>query len=209
MTAIGVASRKIGGLASATGGAAIVGIVTISLFFIFGGIFGPLNDLCIALEAVLSALLAGRLHPWHHARSPRLSLFALIAAWLGALIAVLGSVLVIFRIRGWYLAGLYTTFGYAFIGLWLLGLSQAAQRSAAWPRRLAQLGKVSGFLMAVGFLAGPGILRGVDAMDAAPWWVNIGLLSGLGWFLLYPLWCLCLGRRFTARGETRPEASPA
>ena len=63
--------------------------------------------------------------------------------------------------------------------------------------------------MAVGFLAGPGILRGVESMGAAPWWVNLGFLSGPGSFVLYPVWCLWLGRRLVAHGETRPEAAQA
>jgi hypothetical protein len=48
--------------------------------------------------------------------------------------------------------------------------------------------------MIVGLVSVPGILRGVDAQASAPWYVNAGYVGGLGWMLLYPAWCIWLGR---------------
>lgn len=186
--------RTIGWLALATGGVTLVGIVSISLFYAVGGFFGPLNDVCNAVEAILSAMLAWALYPIVRAHAPRVSRYALLAAWVGALIAVIGSGLVIFGFTGWYLAGLYTSFGYALVGLWLFSLNYAALQRGLWPRRLAQFGLLVALGMLVGFLAVPGILGRIDDPATAPWYVNQGLLGGLGWFLLYPWWCIWLGR---------------
>lgn len=194
-------------LAIATGAVGLTGTVSISLFFIVGGVFGTLNDVCNAVVAILTAALAWRLLPWQRTQAPQQSRVALGAAWAGALGAVAGSMLVIFRITGWYLAGLVTTFGYAFIGVWLASVSQAARRSLAWPRRLAQFGQVTGAIMAVGFLAAPGILAGVDDQAAAPWWVSLSLLGGLGWALLFPVWCLWLGRGRKSNEGARPRVA--
>ena len=194
MTTSVVPARPIGGLAVAIGAVTIIGIVAISLFFAVGGFFGPLNDLCNGAEAVLTAVLAWRLYPLYRAQSPGLARVTLSLAWLGALIALVGSVLVIFGVTGWDLAGLYTTLGYALIGMWLFGINTAVLPSQAWPRRLRLLGQVTGAIMVLGLLGGAGIPGGVDSFGAAPWWVNAGFLSGLGWILFYPFWCLWLGR---------------
>jgi len=179
------------------------------LFFTFGGFFGLLNDVCNGVEAILSAVLAWRMHSWLRSQAPRLSGFTLIAAWVGALIATIGSVLIILDFTGWYLAALYTMFGYALVGLWLLDLNYVALQRFSLPRRLAQLGLLTAVCTAIGFLAGPGILGGVDDADAAPWLVNLGLLGSLGWMFLYPYWCVWLGRLLVSNSMTMGVATQA
>src|SRR5262245_61607314 len=125
-------SRSVGWLAFAIGAVTLLGIVSIVLFFAVGGVFGPLNDVCNGVEAILSAALAWTLYPLHREQSPRLGSFALCVAFIGALIATIGSALIIFDFTGWYLAGLYTMFGYALVGVWLFGLNYAALRSFTW-----------------------------------------------------------------------------
>jgi len=194
MTASNFSSNAIGWTAVAAGVAGLLGLLFIVLFFTAGQPFGTLNDLCIGLAAILSGLLAWMLYPVHHATSPHLSLFALIAALAGALIVAAGSTLVISGLTGWFLAGLYMTAGNALIGLWLLALSYSARLSHPWPGGLAVFGLIAGAIMLVGLAAVPGIPRGIDAQDAAPWFVNAGYLGGLGWLVLYPVWCILLGR---------------
>ena len=197
MTANNFPSRTFGWVAIAIGGVTLIGVVFLILLFTFGSFFGTLNDLCIASEAILSALLAWMFYPAHRALSPRLSQFLLAAALVGALVAFIGSAFVIFDITGWFLAGLMNHFGYALVGLWLLGLNYYyfAQRRSTWPRRLVQFGLVSGAIMAIGLLTGPGIVGRVDDPEVAPWFVNVAMaVASLGWLLLYPIWSIWLGR---------------
>ncbi len=58
MTTNNLASDPIGPLALAAGVAGLVGLVFLILFFTVGQPFGTLNDICIGLAAVLSAVLA-------------------------------------------------------------------------------------------------------------------------------------------------------
>jgi hypothetical protein len=64
MTPSSFAACRIGGLAIASGSVTLLGIVTLMLFFAVGGVFGLLNDVCNAVEAILSAVLAWRMHSW-------------------------------------------------------------------------------------------------------------------------------------------------
>ena len=155
MTANNSPSRTLGWLAIAIGGVILIGDVSLMLFFTIGSFFGTFNDLCVAFAAILSGLLALILYPANRAYSPRLSQLLLTAALVGALVASIGSALVIFDITGYFLAGLMNFFGYALVGLWLLGLNYSAQRRNGWPRRLVRFGLVSGASMAVGLLTGP------------------------------------------------------
>ncbi|HKH77558.1 MAG TPA: hypothetical protein VKA51_11425, partial [Rubrobacteraceae bacterium] len=66
------------------------------MFFTFGGFFGTLSDLCIACEAILSALLAWMLYPAHRALTPRSSQSLLTAALVGAFVVSIGSACVTF-----------------------------------------------------------------------------------------------------------------
>ena len=111
-------------LAIALGGVALLGVVLLISFFTFGSFFGTLNDLCVAIEAILCASVAWIFYPAHRVRSPRFSQFTLISALVvGALVVFVGSALVICDITGWFLAGLMNHFGYTLVGLWLLGLN--------------------------------------------------------------------------------------
>ena len=181
----------------------IAGVVTISLYYGVGGPFGTLNDVGNGLMAVLTAVWATGLHPRLAADAPGRAAAALASAWVGAVVAVAGSVLVILGYTGWYLAGLVTALGYAFIGIWVFGASRWAGRSGAWPRRPARWGQRLGLLMALGLLALPGILARVDNAGQAPWWAHLGLATSVSWFGLFPLWCLWL----TFRPRTRHMAA--
>jgi len=186
----------IGSVALATGVTGLLALAFIILFFTVGQPFGTLNDICIGLAAILSGLLAWMVYPQYHAQAPLNSQVMLILALAGALVALVGSVLVVFGVTGWFLAGLTMAAGYALIGLWLLGLSYSALHSHSMSHGLVIFGIVIGILMALGLLAIPGIFRGIDAWDTAPWYVNLGQASGLGYLILYPIWCIWLGRIF-------------
>jgi hypothetical protein len=194
MTVNSFSSITVGWVAMATGIAGLLGLAFIILFFTVGQPFGTLNDICIGLVAILSAVLAWLLYPGHHAQSPLLSQVALILALLGSLVVVVGSELVISGVKGWFLAGLYMAAGNALIGLWLLGLNYSALQVSSWLFSLTILGLVSGVILAFGLLTIPGILSGIDSMESAAWFVNIGQAGALGYLILFPIWCVLLGR---------------
>jgi hypothetical protein len=192
-------SSAIGWMASAAGVAGLLGLITIILFFAVGQPFGTINDVCIGLAAILSAVLAWMLYARHQAQSPVLSQLALLAALMGALVVAIGSALVISGVAGWYLAGLYMAAGNALIGVWLLALNYSALTGANWPRGLSVAGIVVGIILMLGLATLPGILGGIDAWEAAPWYVNtIGQAGALGWLVLYPIWCILAGRMLGA-----------
>jgi hypothetical protein len=180
----------IGRLAIITGSLGLLALLLLILFFTIGGPFGTLNDICNGVTGILSAGLAWSLSDKFHSG---LKFFNL--ALIGALAVALGSVLVIFEITGWYLAGLYTSAGYALIGLWLLALNYSVWHINLWPHRLVNWGLISGAAMALGLLTIPGIINSIDAWELGPWYINyVGQLGSIGYLLLYPLWCILVGR---------------
>lgn len=184
-----------GWTALATGAMGLLALAFIILFFTIGQPFGTLNDICICFTAILSLILAWMLYPRYHGNSPLLSQVELVFALVGAIVVSAGSMLVISGITGWYLAGLYMAAGNAFLGLWLLGLNYSAQQTHSLSQGLVVFGIVVGSIMALGLLAVPGIVRGIDSWSSAPWYVNyVGQAGALGWLVLYPIWCIWLGR---------------
>jgi hypothetical protein len=172
----------------------LFGVVSLITFFAVGG--GPLgfiNDVANALVGLLSMGLAWL---WVPDFKTRWSTLAIAAATLGALVMVAGSTLIIFDITGWYLAGLVSSVGSAFIGIWLLVSNRLHRQAAELPRGLIMLGVTSAIFMIIGLLALAGALAGIDDPQLAPWYVNAGLLNWMGTYGLYPAWCLWLSRRY-------------
>jgi hypothetical protein len=180
----------IGRLAILTGSTGLLALVLLILFFTVGGPFGTLNDICNGLNGILSGVLA-----WNLYTRFRIQPIFLLLALIGALTVTLGSVFILFDITGWYLAGLYTAAGYALIGVWLWVLNYADRQRNVWPHGIDQLGTIDGIIMALGLLTIPGIVNGLDAWETGPWYINyIGLLGSIGYLLLYPMWCILVGR---------------
>jgi hypothetical protein len=195
MTTVDFSSITSGWVAIATGIAGLLGFVFIILFFTVGQPFGTLNDIFIGLTAILSVVLVWMLYPWHHAQSPLLSQVALVIAMIGALLVVVGSVLAITGVKGWFQSGLYMAAGNAMIGLWLLALSYSALRGNLFPQSLVIFGLISSVILALGLVTIPAIFRGIDTQEYeltifnSIWWA-----SSLGYLALYPIWCILLGR---------------
>ena len=186
--------HTIGRLALLTAVVDLFGVVSLITFFAVGG--GPLgfiNDVANALVGLLSMGLAWL---WVPDFKTRWSTLAIAAATLGALVMVAGSTLIIFDITGWYLAGLVSSVGSAFIGIWLLVSNRLHRQAAELPRGLIMLGVTSAIFMIIGLLALAGALAGIDDPQLAPWYVNAGLLNWMGTYGLYPAWCLWLSRRY-------------
>jgi len=190
-----ISSAIDGQMAIITGIVGLLALAFLILFFTVDGPFGTLNDICNGLTGILSGVLAWMLYTKFYGQLSFPS-YALILPLVGTLALALGSVLIIFDITGWYLAGLYTTAGYALIGLWLLVLNSLVRQINPWPHGLVNFGLMVGMLMALGLLVIPGIVNRIDAWESGPWYMNyVGQAgSSVGYLLLYPIWCILVGR---------------
>ncbi len=190
-----ISSVSIGWVAIATGIAGLLGFIFIVLFFTVGQPFGTLNDIFIGLTAIMSLVLMWMSYRGHHTQSPLLSQVALVIASLGVILVVVGSVLSIAGITGWYRSGLFMVAGNALIGLWLVTLSYSAMQNTSFPHGLAIFGLVSGVILTLGLVAIPGILRGTDTKEYLITTVNlIWWTASLGYLILYPVWSFLVGR---------------
>jgi hypothetical protein len=165
------------------------------IFFAAGGPFGFINDVANGLVGLLSLALAWL---WVRNRRSGWSTAAIAVAALGAIVMVIGSLLIIFNITGWYLAGLVSSVGNALLGIWLLIANRLHRRAPELPRGLIMLGITTGIFMIIGWLTIAGVIARIDDPQLAPWYVNAGLVNWTGTYLLYPIWCVWLSRRYGA-----------
>jgi len=180
---------NVAGLALAVAVVTLVGLALLILMWVFrSGPLGILNDICNGAGALLSVGLALALYKQHQGPSQQLALPALIAVIVGALIAIVGSALVMSGTTGFFLAGMYTATGYALIGLWLLAFNYG---NLGHPGPVT-LGLITGVVMALGLAAIPSIFMGIDAFKDAAWHTWLGQVGFAGWAILYPIWCLRL-----------------
>jgi hypothetical protein len=188
-------TRSLDWLALAVGVVGLGAWVSLLVFFAVGGPFGFINDASNGALAVCSGALATaalRSTPF-----PGKGLIvATFLAVVGTIVGILGSVLVILGITGYFLAGLVSGTGFALIGLWLVAFNHvpAAVTALRLPTWLARLGVVAGAVMAFGFINVPGIVMGLDDMDAAPGWLLVGGAGWTGVYLLLPVWSIWLSR---------------
>jgi hypothetical protein len=189
--------RGTGRLAVAAGVVAAASAVSLATYFAVQGPFGTINDLGNAATGVLGACLAWRLRGRLTGRTRDLAIALAVA---GAAITVVGSALVVSRTTGFFLAGLWSSVGFAGIGAWLVALSRS-DGMADLPRRLRRLGVIAGGLMVVGIASAPGIILRIDDAASAPGWAWIGGLGWLGTYAAYPVWAIWLGTVEARRGE--------
>ncbi len=167
-------------LAIAVGAVAISSALSLALFFAVQGPFGTINDVLNGVLAVLAGALA-----WSLSGSAGL----VYVAFLGALIAVAGSALVITGTTGFFLAGLVSSAGFALIGAWLLWYSW----SSGGVSGLRWLGVAAGALMVLGIAVLPGIAMRIDDMNKAPAWIWVGFAGWLGIYVALPAWAIWFG----------------
>jgi hypothetical protein len=148
--------------------------------------FGVVNDVGNALLGLLSLALAWRYPP------RRFGLLGVSA--VGAVLTVLGTILVLTGATGYFLAGLVSSVGFAVIGVWLIYVSRTIDGDP-WSARMRRTGHVAGAVMVLGFINLPSVAIGADDMDAASAWTYLGGFSWAGTYLLFPVWSLSLGRR--------------
>ena len=184
----------IGWTAIASGVTAILAIVFLGMMATVNIFFGTLNDIFNSIIAILVAVLAWMLYSQFHAKAPLISQVTFVLAVLGTILAVVGSVLVIFKFTGFVLAGWYTGLGYALLGLWLAVFCYSLLGSDVLPNKLITFGIVTGIALATGILSIFGIMSRLDSFETLPWYLNIAYLAFLGMYILYPIWAIWFGR---------------
>jgi hypothetical protein len=108
---------RAGAIATLLGLNMLVSVVTLAVLFVFGSPFGAINDWTIGIGGVLTALLVVNMD-----RSVQAGVgVATALAVLGSVIVVIGAALVISYRTGFLLAGLVESFGFALVGIWLIG----------------------------------------------------------------------------------------
>ena len=180
-------------IALATAVVSLLAVLSLITFYAVGGPFGFVNDVANGLIGLLSLALAWL---WVRNRRGGWTTLAIAFASLGAIVMVLGSLLIIVDITGWYLAGLVSSVGSALLGIWLLIANRLHRSAPELPRGLIMLGMTTGIFMIIGWLALAGVIARIDDPQSAPLFVNAGLLNWMGTYLLYPIWCLWLSRRY-------------
>ena len=193
------ASLPAGWVALAIGISTILATGLIFLFYAIGGPFGTLNDILNGVAGILNGVLAWMLFSEFRLNSSFLHRVALILALIGAVLVVIGSVLIIFDFTGWVLAGWYTTFGYALMGIWMFIFSNSIRQSTMLPHNISVFGLVVGAIMVIGIVAISGILMGIDSTESSPGYLNLGYMGFLGTYFLYPIWAIWLGRLLLSR----------
>ena len=107
MTTNNYSTSTIGWVALGTGIAIIIAVLTLILMFTVGMFFGAVNDVFNGIFGISSAVLAWMLLE-HRAKSPWISHIALALAMIGAIVSIIGSVLILSDFTGFLLAGLYS-----------------------------------------------------------------------------------------------------
>ena len=199
MKTVNPSTSTTGWAALATGTAIVIAVLTLTLFFTVGMFFGAVNDVFNAIFGITSALLAWLLYPAYRAHSPLISYIALAFAIIGAIVSIVGSILILFDFTGFFLAGLYSCLGNALIGAWLIAFCHAMQRSDGFPHSLLSFGFVVGAVMALGLIGIPGILARIDDMASMPGYLYLALFGWLGTYALYPIWTIWLAKYLLAR----------
>lgn len=199
MTTNRFSTSTIGWVALGTGMAVILALLFLTLMFTVSISFGGVNDVLNGIFGISSAVLAWMLYAEHRAKSPSLSHIALALAFAGAIVSIVGSVLILYGFTDFLLAGLYSALGNALIGLWLVAFCYSMQRTPMLHHHLSSFGFVVGACMALGLIGIPGILARIDNMDSMPGYLYIALLGWLGTYVLYPIWTIWLGQRLLSR----------
>lgn len=187
-------TTTIGWMAIATGVSAIFAVIFLILMYTVTRALGTFNDFLNILIGISSVILAWMLYTEFQSKLPLISQIALALALVGAVFAIIGSVLVISGRTDFVLAGWYSGVGNALIGLWLVTFCCLTISSDVFPRSLAIFGIIAGAIMAIGLVGIPGMIAKIDSMESLPWYLYIAFFGWLGTYVLFPIWTFWLGR---------------
>lgn len=170
---------------------AVLSIITLVLLYSGLPVFGPINDMINAVSGVFIMVLAWQLVPSQGSGS-WLSVLAVLVAWIGALLVLGNSILVAMGQMDWKLGGMFTSIGYASLGIWLLLLVLSSSQPAVLPIHLKWATLLIGISLLSGFLAGPLLAEKISLEIKPVVWIAY-TLNGLGW-LAFPVWCWFLAQ---------------
>lgn len=206
-------ARSAGWAAYFSGIAAILGLVSLLLFFglesapITGRgfhIWGPVSDICPILQMVSLMVVASSLYLSQRSRAPGISLISYAIGMAGMLGVVLLQFLLIINVIAFEQEVGPVLFATAAVGVWLFFVNFLGRRQGSLPSRLAWLGIAVG----VAFIMEPVMLS--MAGGAVAWRVfmsNYVLLVGSAIVFLisyvgFPVWAFWLGRVFLRANGT-------
>lgn len=199
MTTNNFSTSTIGWVALGTGILIILALLLLVLMVTVSMFFGAINDVLNGIFAISSAVLAWMLHAKDRVKPLLLSRIALAIATTGSIFSMVGSILILYGVTDFFLAGLYSGLGNALIGVWLAAFCYSMQRRDALPHKLLRFGFVVGAVMALGLIGIPGILAGIDSMAFMPPYLYLALFGWLGTYILYPIWTIWLGRNLLGK----------
>jgi hypothetical protein len=165
---------------------AVLSVVTLVLLYSGLPLFGPVNDMINAASGVFIMVLVWQLFNTQVTWS-MLNVVAVLVAWIGALLVLGNSTLVAMGQMDWKLGGMFTSIGYACLGIWLLMLVLSSNQPAILPVTLKWATLLLGMSLLSGFLAGPLLAEKISLEIKAITWLAYAL-NGMGW-LGFPVWC--------------------
>ena len=182
--------------------AAVIGLVTIGLFFWIGQPWGTINDafLLVMTAAVAPLMLGfwelGGLTPTPLALLAQIAGWLAVATWVGVqALFILGALT--FDYNAPAMEGLAAeAVAQIVIGLWIAGANVLAGPWLGWQRWLGSLTGIGWVLVGVGLLVG-----GTNH--------PLSYVGGIGYLLLFPIWALVMGRLFSAIGSGGDSPRPA
>ena len=170
-------------------------VVSLIVFFIVGGVFGPINDVGNALIGGLMAALAILLS---ESVNGVMRWIGVALALVGAAVAAWGSWLVLSGETTFLFAGFVSTIGYGLIAI-LLALVCWSPVADAWPGGLRLLGRMAAVLTVIGGVAAvPGLFSAAGDFNSLPPTLWGFSLAWLGVYVLLPVWSYRLGRLLTS-----------
>ena len=179
---------QIGGWSAyASGGFTLLGLVFIGIFFrSMRRLFGSLNDICIVLQVILlfpTALALQQIDPGNS----EIQTVTLLLLVVGIVLMTVSNLLLVMGRIEYQKSLLPAMTSFALIGVWLLA-ANISRLNSDLPSVLGWLGIGAGIgmgMMALGYL-----FSGYQDPQKS----IVGLIGGVGGFLLYPVWAIWLGR---------------
>ena len=203
---------SIAGVSSIVAGALwLLGIVSLSLMYLVGGPFGPLNDLLGLLSMLFLLPLTLALYRLSATQYPLVGAVAFACGVIGILVFALGSALLLLGRIDFQQSLPPNIGGLGLVGLWVLLNAIMGLGLATRPGWLAWLGIVAGFAMALTLISLlrldnlVNLLSGGQTGAGPVTYVFVAL--GLFGYIALPIWFILVGRLILAWQPAGPATS--